>query len=120
MASFIPDATYAIASNAVTLDRIRLHSGSPGSAGTDNALGAGLSEATFSAASGDGDRVLGSDVTVTGLSAAQSVTHFSVWANSGTVFHGWGTIDSGAVNADGAGEYTLKATTTIWRLANAA
>jgi hypothetical protein len=100
-----------LALDAITVDRIRLHSGSPGSAGTDNALGAGLSSATFSAAS-SAERLLASDVTVTGLSAAQSVTHFSVWLNSGTVFRGGFAITSGAVNADGAGQYVLKATTT--------
>jgi len=100
-----------LALDAITVDRIRLHSGNPGSAGTDNALGAGLSAATFSAAS-SAERLLASDVTVTGLSAAQSVTHFSVWLNSGTVFRGGFAITSGAVNADGAGQYVLKATTT--------
>lgn len=94
-----------------TCDAIRLHSGDPGSAGTDNALGAGLSAAAFAAASG-GSRALSSDVTVTGLSAAQSVTWFSVWTTSGAVFQGSGQITSGAVNADGSGEYVLKATTT--------
>jgi hypothetical protein len=51
-------------------------------------------------------------VTVTGLAANQSVTHFSAWATSGAVFQGSGTISSGDVNANAAGEYTLKATTT--------
>jgi hypothetical protein len=100
-----------LALDAITCDRIRLHSGDPGSAGTDNALGAGLSAATFNAAS-SAERVLNADVTVTGLSAAQSVTYFSVWLNSGTVFRGGFAITSGAVNADGAGQYVLKATTT--------
>jgi len=97
--------------DALTCDRVRLHSGAPGAAGTDNALGAGLSAATFSAAS-SGARALASDVTVTGLSASQSVTYFSVWQNSGTVFQGSGQITSGDVAANAAGEYTLKATTT--------
>jgi hypothetical protein len=100
-----------LALDAITVDRIRLHEGNPGSAGIDNALGAGLSAATFSAAS-SAERLLASDVTVTGLSAAQSVTHFSVWLNSGTVFRGGFAITSGSVNADGSGQYVLKATTT--------
>ena len=100
-----------LALDAITVDRIRLHSGDPGAAGISNTLGAGLSAATFNAAS-SAERVLASDVTVTGLSAAESVTHFSVWLNSGTVFRGGFAITSGAVNADGAGEYVLKATTT--------
>jgi hypothetical protein len=109
----MPFATTAknLALDAITVDRVRLHSGAPGASGTDNALGAGLSAATFNAAS-SAERLLASDVTVTGLSAAQSVTHFSVWLNSGTVFRGGFAITSGSVNADGAGQYVLKATTT--------
>jgi hypothetical protein len=97
--------------DGIIVDRVRLHSGDPGSAGTDNELGAGLSAATFSAASGT-ERPLASDVTVTGLTPAVSVTHFSVWLNSGTVFKGGFPITSGSVNADGSGQYVLKATTT--------
>jgi hypothetical protein len=109
----MPFATVAKneALDGIIVDRVRLHSGDPGSAGTDNALGAGLSAATFNAAS-SAERLLDTDVTVTGLSAAQSVTHFSVWLNSGTVFRGGFAITSGSVNADGAGQYVLKATTT--------
>jgi hypothetical protein len=106
-------ATTAInlALDAITVDRIRLHSGDPGGAGTSNALGAGLSAATFNAAS-SGERLLNADVTVTGLTALQPVTHFSLWLNSGTVFRGGFAISSGDVAANAAGEYTLKATTT--------
>ena len=100
-----------LALDAITADRIRLHSGDPGSAGTNNALGAGLSAATFNAASG-GERALNADVTVTGLAANQSVTYFSIWLNAGTVFRGGFAISSGDVTANAAGEYTLKATTT--------
>jgi hypothetical protein len=118
MASNVAAASLAIMANALTLDAIRLHSGDPGGAGTSNALGAGLSAATFAAASGSGVRTLSSDVTVTGLTPAQSVTHFSVWTTSGAVFHGSVDITSGAVNADGAGEYTLLATSTLFRAVN--
>ena len=106
-------ATTAInlALDAITVDRGRLHSGDPGVNGTDNVLGSGLVAVTFNAASG-GERVLASDVTVTGLAALQSVTYFSLWLNSGTVFRGGFAISSGDVAANAAGEYTLKATTT--------
>ena len=97
--------------DGITVDRIRLHSGDPGAAGTNNQLGAGLSAATFNAASG-GERLLNADVTVTGLSANQSVTWFSVWLNAGTVFKGGFQITSGDVQANAAGEYILKGTTT--------
>jgi hypothetical protein len=101
--------------DGLTVDRIRLHSGNPGSAGTDNELGAGLSAATFSAASGS-ERVLASDVTVTGLAANQSVTHYSVWLNSGTVFRGAFAISTGDTTANAAGEFILKSPGTKLQL----
>ena len=97
--------------DALTCNRVRLHSGAPGSAGTDNQLGAGLETASFNAA-GSGTRTMNGDVPVTGLSANQSVTHFSVWNSTGPAFQGSGAITSGDVNANAAGEYTLKGTTT--------
>lgn len=109
----MPFATSAknLALDAITVDRIRLHSGDPGPNGTNNQLGSGLTPATFAAAS-NGERLLQSDVTVTGLPANQSVTHFSLWLNAGTVFRGGFAITSGDTQANAAGEYTLKATTT--------
>ena len=98
--------------DGILVDRIRLHSGAPGASGTDNALGAGLSEATFHAASG-GERALNAGVTVTGLAASQSVTHFSVWLNAGTVFKGGFAITAGDVAANAAGEYTLATGTKL-------
>jgi hypothetical protein len=98
--------------DSLTLDRVRLHSGDPGAAGTDNALGAGLEAATFAAASA-GERALSADVDVTGLAASQSVTWFSVWTNAGTVFRASGTISSGDVNANAAGEFSLTTATKV-------
>ncbi len=98
--------------DAITLDAIRLHSGAPGASGADIQLGAGLSAATFAAASSS-SRALSSNVTVTGLSANQSVTYFSVWTTSGAVFRGSGTISSGDVTANVAGEYILTTGTTV-------
>lgn len=96
--------------DALTADRVRLHSGAPGASGTDNQLGAGLSVASFAAA-GSSQRQLSSDVTVTGLAPSQGVTHYSVWTNAGTVFLGSNAV-TGDAAANVAGEYTLKATTT--------
>lgn len=109
----MPFSTTALnqALDGITVDRIRLHSGDPGPAGTNNALGAGLSTAAFAAAA-SGQRLLSSDVQVTGLSPNQTVTYFSVWLNTGTVFKGGFLISSGDTQANAAGEYTLKATTT--------
>lgn len=97
--------------DGITVDAIRLHSGDPGAAGANNQLGAGLSAATFNAA-GSSERLMNADVTVTGLSANQSVTYFSVWLTAGAVFKGGFAISSGDVTANAAGEYILKGTTT--------
>lgn len=96
--------------DALTIDRVRLHSGDPGPSGTDNALGS-LTAATFSAASG-GIRELSSEVTLTGLGAGQGITHFSVWLNSGTVFKGSGEV-TGDGSANAEGEYLLTTDTTL-------
>lgn len=100
--------------DALTVDRVRLHSGDPGASGTSNTIVAfGLTAATFAAAS-SGERVMSGDVAFTGGSAAQSVTYWSAWDNNGgsPVYHGSGTISAGDVTANAAGEYTLKGTTT--------
>ena len=97
---------------ALAVDAIRLHSGDPGAAGTTAALGAGISAATFSAASSS-SRALATAVEVTGLAASQSVTHFSVWTTSGVVFRGSGTISTGDVAANASGEFTLAVGTAL-------
>lgn len=98
--------------DGILVDRIRLHSGLPGATGADNQLGAGLSAATFNVASGS-ERALDAGVLVTGLASLQSVTHFSVWLNSGTVFKGGFAIAAGDVEANAAGEYTLATGTKL-------
>lgn len=112
MADYVSDLARSAAADGVTIDAIRLHSGDPGTAGTANALGAGISAATWGAAAA-GVRSLSTDVTVTGLAASQSVTHFSVWETAGAVFKGWGTIDTGDVAANASGEYILSAGSTF-------
>jgi hypothetical protein len=102
----------------LVVDRIRLHSGDPGAAGTDNALGAGLSAATFTL-DATGERDLATDVTVTGLAASQTVTWFSVWENAGTTFKGRFQITGGDTSANSAGEFTLKSGDTKLTVANA-
>jgi hypothetical protein len=53
------------------------------------------------------------DAEFTGLAASQAVSHFSIWLNSSTVFKGGFPLAGGSDgNANAAGEYTLKATTT--------
>lgn len=98
--------------DAITVDRVSLHSGDPGTDGVNGYISAaGRQAATFNAASG-GERLLNADVAFTGMSAGQSVTHFGVWLNAGTVFKCGAAIASGDVTANAAGEYTLKGTTT--------
>jgi hypothetical protein len=98
--------------DGIPVDRIRLHAGDPGVLGTDNALGAGLTAATFAAASG-GERALSAAVGVSGLASNQSVTWFSIWQNSGTVFLGAFQITVGDVTANVSGQYTLSTTTKL-------
>lgn len=98
--------------DALTMNRVRLHSGDPGASGTSNTIAAyGLTAATIAAASG-GERALSVDVAFTGGAAAQSVTYFSIWDSTGPTYHCSGQITVGDVTANAAGEYTLKATNT--------
>ena len=107
MASSFSTAAKATMLDALTADRVRLHSGDPGAAGTSNQVGS-LVAATFSAASA-GARALATQVDFTGLTASQSVTWYSVWNNNGgsPIFLGRGQITAGDVAANAAGEYSL-------------
>lgn len=106
----LAEAAIHEALDGITVDGVRLHSGDPGAAGTSNALGAGISAATFNAAVG-GERQLNADILVTGLAASQAVTHFSLWDS--TTFKGSGSITSGDTAANSSGEFTLEATSTL-------
>lgn len=99
--------------DALTLDRIRLHSGDPGASGTSLALGS-LTACTFAAAA-SGSRALSSNVTLTGLGANQSCTWFSVWNNNGgsPIFMGRSPIEAGDTTANASGELTLTTATTV-------
>lgn len=97
--------------DGITVDRVRLHTGDPGADGTGGTPRGSLTAASFAAASG-GERLLSGDVNFTGLGASVAIGYFSIWLNSGTVFKGGFPISSGDANANAAGEYTLKATTT--------
>lgn len=92
--------------DALTVNRVRLHDGDPGAAGTDNTLGS-LTAATFDAAV-SGERALNGNVTLTGLGSGQSVTHVSFWRATGPLFHGSAQLTGGTA-ADGDGEYVLVA-----------
>lgn len=96
--------------DGITVDRVSLHSGDPGTTGANFISGGGKQPATFNAAS-SGERVLNADVAFTGLGASQGVTHFGAWLASGDVFK-FGAALTGDQAANAAGEYTLKGTTT--------
>lgn len=112
MSSFSTVAKNAML-DALTPDRVRLHSGDPGATGTSNAEGV-LTAATFAAAASSA-RALSSDVDFGGLGANTTITWFSVWDyNSGTpVFLGRGEITSGDLQANAAGQYTLTTATSL-------
>ena len=97
--------------DGITVDRVSLHSGDPGTTGASYITAGGKQAATFSAANGSGERVLSGDIAFTGMTGNQSVTHFGVWLASGDVFK-CGAALTGDQAANAAGEYTLKGTTT--------
>lgn len=98
--------------DALTVDRIMLHSGDPGADGTANQVAGTLHAATFAAADA-GQRLLSADVEYTGLTPLQTITYLSFWNNNGgsPIFHGSDDL-TGDLAANAAGEYTVKATTT--------
>ena len=97
--------------DALTVDRIRLHSGDPGAAGANNQE-SGLEVAAFAAAAA-GVRALNANVDVTGLTPSVAITWYSIWVASGTVFKGRGQITSGDLAANTAGEYSLTTATEL-------
>jgi hypothetical protein len=96
--------------DGVTVDRVSLHSGDPGTTGANLIAGGGKQAATFNAASG-GERLLNADVNFTDLGGSQAVTHFGAWLNAGDVFK-FGSALTGDQAANAAGEYKLLASTT--------
>jgi hypothetical protein len=95
--------------DALTVDRVSLHNGDPGAAGTSNEItGGGYARqaCSLNAASG-GERALASDVAFT-ATALQAVTHVGFWLNSGTVFKGRAAL-AGDLAFNAGGQLTLKA-----------
>lgn len=99
--------------DALTVDRMSLHNGDPGGAGTANEVtGGGYARVacTFGSAAG-GVRTLSAQVDFV-ATALQAVTHFGIWLNAGTVFKGSGTI-TGDAAFNAAGEYSITTATTL-------
>jgi hypothetical protein len=99
--------------DGITVDRVSLHSGDPGTTGANYITAGGKQAATFDAGGTQavGERRLTGDIAFTGMTASQSVTHFGFWLAAGDVFKG-GVALTGDQAANAAGEYTLKATTS--------
>ena len=99
--------------DAITADRVSLHSADPSTTGANYITAGGKQVATFDAAGTQavGERRLTGDIAFTGMTTLQTVTHFGFWLNSGDVFKG-GVALTGDQAANAAGEYTLKATTS--------
>ena len=97
--------------DALTVDRVQLHSGDPGAAGTSNVVSDTYVAATFAAADG-GERALSSAVEYTELTPSQAVTYLSAWTHSGVVFIGSVAL-TGDQEANGDGEYTVTTGTKL-------
>jgi len=99
--------------DAITADRVSLHSSDPGATGAGYITAGGKQVATFDAAGTQaaGERRLTGDIAFTGMTTLQVITHYGFWLNSGDVFKG-GVALTGDQAANAAGEYTLKATTS--------
>ncbi|MGE6416184.1 hypothetical protein ACQKDY_00410 [Alteromonas macleodii] len=87
------------AANAVTLDTIKLHSGSVGADGTANQIVDAEAAATYAAAS-DGVRDLSDTVNVP-VPEGATVSHFSVW--EGATFKYGNVLDSNPETFSNAG-----------------
>lgn len=100
--------------DSLTVDRVSLHTGDPGTAGTANEVTGGTPayarETCVMDAAASGERLLNADVTFD--VPASTITYVGFWDyNSGTmVFHGSDPVTSETFSAQG--EYVLEATTT--------
>lgn len=79
---------------------VKLHTGSPGSAGTSNAAGETTRKALSFGASSGGTMANDTALTWTSVASSETYTHFSVWtASSAGTFLASGTVTSNAVTA---------------------
>jgi hypothetical protein len=74
------EATTHAALNAIIVDKIKLHSGDPGAAGTSNVIAGAEAACAYAAAAG-GQRLLTAavDVPIAYVDTDITVSHFSVW-----------------------------------------
>lgn len=102
--------------NGVTVDRMTLHSGSPGADGTGNVISAAPVVCSFSAAEADGGsrkRALASAVEFTGATGSTTVAYFGLWKYDpgGNIFKCAIERTSGDVATNSAGEYNVTTAT---------
>ena len=102
--------------NGLDINRVSLHSGAPGAAGTDNVVGAAI-VVTLDTPTDDGTgrkRAVAAAVEFTGLTPGASVTHFGWWKDgTPNVYRGFTTRDTGDATVNAAGEYTVTTATKI-------
>lgn len=101
--------------DALTVDRLSLHTGDPGTSGTANEVSGGTpayarKACVYAAASG-GERLLNADVTFD-IPGSTSVQYVGKWNyNGGTmIFHGSDHVTTETFGAQG--QYIVKATTS--------
>lgn len=96
---------------------VQLHLGDPGAAGTANpAAETERQSATFSVTSGAAEN--SAAVEWTGVTATETVTHFSVWtAATGGDFVGSGTVTGGDLTAGGDASFQAGDLTMTFNLA---
>ena len=99
--------------DGITADYISLHSGDPGTTGANliSSVDTAKMAATFNAA-GSSERVLNADVTFTGGTPSDPVTHFGAWEGNSPGTFKFGNALTGDQAFNAAGEYTVKATDT--------
>ena len=97
--------------DAISVTEIRLHSGDPGSAGTNNTISGANKSCSYAAASG-GSRALASSVTGIAVPGSTTVSHFSLW--DGATLKAYKAFDSGAEVYNNAGQANVtQATFTV-------
>lgn len=112
MASYFTDTVKNSMLDGLEPDKISLHNGNPGTAGTSNEItGGGYARvaATFDAAAA-GVRALSSQVDFSGP-ASDPVSWFGVWDD--TVFLGAGQITEGDTSFNSEGEFALTTDTEL-------
>lgn len=79
---------------------VKLHIGSPGSAGTSNAAGNTSRQSLSFGSSSGGTMTNDVALTWTNVSTSETYTHFSIWdASTSGTFQGSGTVTANAVTA---------------------